>query len=161
MDKTAKTRLNRRFEQMMRFIMDNELKFTNEVLSRGFLLLVPEKDEVLSLDFLGSELDAPETETIGSVDEGIRKLMESYERIEGMRLRYARKGRETIAVCLTRVFEQEDGTCLVYVLSKDWIDGPRHPNGMIEIHRLAKGGMRVRKDGRMRESISRMEFNQA
>lgn len=156
-----KEKLIEQFRDTMKFIMWNELLFTNRVHPKAFALLKPKfgSDNNIHIGMRGINENEPEN-FIDSLDEGRTKISLT-NIVNEYKQNAIADGHDVISICLIDVYEIVNDSHYVYVMYNDFVDGSNAFNKSIEIHKLVRGESVVQPNGEVGQKKSQLTFNHA
>lgn len=153
-------RLNQ-FRETMKFIMRNELLFTNRVVPKAFALLRPKDDDGDGDTHIGMRgiYEDEQEIIINTLDEGKTKISLT-SIVEDYKASVIADGHDVLSMCIIDVYEIPNDSHYVFVMYNDYNEDDTFGK-TIEIHKLVRGESVIDKDGDVAQTRSKLTFNHA
>lgn len=158
-----KEKIIEQFRETMKFVLRNEILFTNGITPKVFLLLKEKNGDVTEthIGMKGLYDDEPEN-IITNLDEGRTKIFLDNNNIEDFKRSAISDGHDLMSMCVVDVYEIQGDSSYVYTMYKDFLDNNVEKfEKKIEIHKLVLGRTEVKQDGSIGEKKSKLTFNHA
>lgn len=151
------------FRDTMKFIMRNEILFTNSITPKAFVLLKNKGGDIAETHIGMRGLYETEPDNrITTLEEGRVKISLGSDNIEDFKQSVIADGHDLISLCVVDVYEIEGDSSFVYTMYNDFLDDNAEQfEKKIEIHKLVLGETQVAKDGSIGEKRSKLSFNHA
>lgn len=148
------------FRETMKFIMKNEILFTNGISPKVFALLTDDGNlNNTSIGMRALYINEPENH-IKNLNEGITKISITTDHIENFKNTVVDDGFSLLSLCVIDVFEIIGDASYVFTMYNNFYDNTTQQfDKEIEIHKLMLGQTEIGENGEMSEKKSKIIFN--